>query len=158
MSSSQIHIASVASTTSSSSHAPHATHAPASSHAAHMRRAAQDTHLDKPTTSLADCITAYAVVRLSKPQIAVETGVHYGGLSAFVLRAMDRNGAGALYSIDKPMPDLPPFGEPCGQGCLVPGELHGRWHLINGDSERDLPALLAKLGTIDLFSHDSVQQ
>jgi hypothetical protein len=85
----------------------------------------------------------------------VETGVHCGGLTAFVLRAMDRNGAGTLYSIDKPMPHLPPVGAPHGQGCLIPDELRGRWHLINGDSERDLPALLVRLGGIDIFCHDS---
>ena len=119
-------------------------------------RQALPPHIDKSTASLADCITAYVVVRLSKPEVMVETGVHCGGLTAFVLRAMDRSDAGTLYSIDKPMPGLPPLGELHGQGCLVPSDFRDRWHLINGDSERDLPALLVRLGAIDLFNHDSL--
>lgn len=121
-----------------------------------VRLQALPPELRKPTSPLEDCVTIYVAVRVAKPETMVETGVHCGGLTSFALRAMDRNGRGVLYSIDKPMPHLPPFGEPNGQGCLVPPELHGQWHLINGDSERDLPLLLTDLGAIDFFNHDSL--
>ena len=39
---------------------------------------------------------------------------------------------------------------------MLPRELLDRWHLIIGDSRQQLPHLLARLGRIDLFHHDSL--
>jgi hypothetical protein len=41
-------------------------------------------------------------------------------------------------------------------GWIVPEFLKSRWNLLAGDSRRLLPSLLAKLGTIDVFIHDSL--
>jgi hypothetical protein len=44
----------------------------------------------------------YAVVRILKPRAMVETGVANGKSSALILRALERNGSGRLYSVDLP--------------------------------------------------------
>jgi hypothetical protein len=102
----------------------------------------------------ANC-TLYCTARIVKPQVVVETCVYFGGTTAFLLRSMERNQIGKLYSIDMPSPELPPYGHHKGQGCLVPPRLHRDWTLINGDSHVELPRMLAQLQGIDLFLHDS---
>lgn len=97
------------------------------------------------------CELLYLLVRAAKPQVVVETGVLYGSSSAAILAALDRNGMGELYSIDLGnAPQEPP------NDFFVPRHLRDRWHLTIGDSRRELPGLLARLGTIDLFHHDSL--
>jgi cephalosporin hydroxylase len=108
------------------------------------------------TTSMIDITTLYCLLRVLKPQILVETGVYFGGTSAFLLRALERNERGHLYSIDYLIPGVQPFGHPLGQGCLVPKTLQHRWTLINGDSRVELPKLLAQQGAINFFLHDSL--
>jgi Methyltransferase domain len=108
------------------------------------------------TTSMIDIETLYCALRALKPQTVVETGVYFGGTSAFLLRALERNGAGHLSSIDYLLPNVQPFGHPQGQGCLVPESLRQYWTLINGDSRVELPRLLAQLGSIEFFLHDSL--
>lgn len=95
----------------------------------------------------------YAACRLLKPNVVVETGVAYGVTTAFVLKALQVNGKGKLYSVD-----LPPLGENADAyvGYLVPEELRGQWVLYRGVSKRVLPKLLPQLGQIDLFIHDSL--
>lgn len=93
----------------------------------------------------------YLLVRAARPRVVVETGVLYGASSAFILAALDRNGEGELFSIDLPHePHEPPHD------FLVPNELRRRWTLVVGDSRRELPALLDRLTSIDLFHHDSL--
>jgi hypothetical protein len=48
--------------------------------------------------------TAWTVVRHLRPERVVETGVARGVTTAVLLQAMERNGYGALWSID--LPDL----------------------------------------------------
>jgi len=92
-----------------------------------------------------------AVTRLTRPQVAVETGVARGVTTAATLQAMEDNGIGHLYSVD-----LPPLGAPSGYvGQLVPARLRHRWTLRSGPSRRILPQLLAEVGVIDLFLHDA---
>ena len=109
----------------------------------------------------------YAVIRHRKPAVIVETGVGPGSTSAFILKALNDNRSGKLYSIDLPGNDAieyPKLGKsfqvhvPDGfrTGWLVSPELKKRWNLIIGDSKKELPALLAKLGNIDIFLHDSL--
>ncbi|MDQ3879539.1 MAG: class I SAM-dependent methyltransferase [Chloroflexota bacterium] len=95
----------------------------------------------------------YALLRLARPTTVVETGVHDGLSTAIMLRALDRNGAGSLTSIDLPSTDLPVGVD--GPGWLVPDGLQARWTLCLGDSTRLLPEIAANQRPIDLFLHDS---
>ena len=86
-----------------------------------------------------------------KPNVVVETGVCYGASSAYILEALKENRRGVLYSIDLGnTTDEPP------SDFFVPPRFKDRWHLIVGDSKQELPRLLARLGRIDLFHHDSL--
>ncbi len=95
----------------------------------------------------------YIVCRAVRPNTVVETGVAYGVTTTFVLKALEINGRGHLYSID-----LPPLGAEAGNsvGWLVPEHLRSRWTLRRGSSRRVLPPLLARLGQVDVFIHDSL--
>ncbi|MGE0453383.1 MAG: class I SAM-dependent methyltransferase [Vicinamibacteria bacterium] len=95
----------------------------------------------------------YIACRALRPQTVVETGVAYGVTTTFVLTALERNGHGQLHSID-----LPPLAHDADDlvGRLVPHSLRSRWTLHRGASRRVLPALLARLGTLDVFIHDSL--
>jgi predicted O-methyltransferase YrrM len=103
------------------------------------------------STPVFDCDTLYLLVRSLRPDVVVETGVCYGESSAYILHALSENRRGVLYSIDLGNTvDEPP------SDFFVPKHLLDRWHLIIGDSKQELPALLARLGRIDLFHHDSL--
>lgn len=103
------------------------------------------------TTGAFGCEALYLSVRSARPRVVVETGVLYGASSAHILAALDHNAHGELYSIELGgTPDEPPHD------YLVPPELQARWRLILGDSRRELPALLDRLPSIDLFHHDSL--
>jgi predicted O-methyltransferase YrrM len=93
----------------------------------------------------------YLLVRAAKPRVVVETGVLYGASSAHILAALACNGEGRLHSIDLPhKPGEPPHD------FLVPKKLVGHWSLRVGDSRDELPVLLRRLHSIDLFYHDSL--
>ena len=116
---------------------------------------------------LSERIYLYSILRTLKPKVAVETGVANGFSTAFALLALERNGEGELHSIDYPRT----FGEDAGafhegigsvgvpseheSGWLVPERLRERWTLRLGRSQDELPPLLASIGTIDFFLHDS---
>jgi predicted O-methyltransferase YrrM len=95
----------------------------------------------------------WCLVRHLCPERVVETGVAHGVTTRFILEAMERNGAGTLWSID-----LPPNGPQAAAeiGIAVDGCAPQRWHLLQGSSRKLLPPLLAELGAIDLFVHDSL--
>jgi predicted O-methyltransferase YrrM len=114
-------------------------------------------------------IRLYSLVRELEPRISVETGVCNGFSTAFLLLALERNGAGELHSIDLPEvagadyepgtfwegkqgAAIPPGTE---AGWMIPDDLRPRWHLVLGRSQEALPPLLERLGAIDLFVHDS---
>lgn len=96
---------------------------------------------------------AYLAARALKPQVVVETGVAYGVTSTCVLKALDVNDAGGLWSVD-----LPPLGRDAAAhvGALVPPALRSRWSLNRGVSRRQLPRVLAEVGRVDIFIHDSL--
>lgn len=106
----------------------------------------------------------YWAVRVIRPSVIVETGVFRGISSAFILAALAQNEEGHLVSIDLPearyrtedgredSSELPKGVE---TGFAVPDRLRKRWTLIKGDSRVELPQLLDRLGTIDMFYHDS---
>ncbi len=95
----------------------------------------------------------YLIVRLIQPDCIVETGVSAGASSAYILRALEDNKKGMLYSIDLP-PDNLPEGKT--SGWIVPEALRGRWRLNIGDSKELLEPLLNDVGEIDCFIHDSL--
>jgi predicted O-methyltransferase YrrM len=96
--------------------------------------------------------TTYALIKLLKPEVVVETGVGAGVSSWTILKAMDENGSGRLISIDLPTPNTELLPE---VGYLVPRELRHRWDLRTGPSQKLLPQTLKELGKIDVFQHDS---
>jgi hypothetical protein len=95
----------------------------------------------------------YGIVRALRPACVIETGVCYGVTSSFILRALERNAFGTLYSID-----LPPLGPGASGfvGWLVPAELRARWRLLHGSSKGLLPRLVSAVGAVDVFLHDSL--
>ena len=97
----------------------------------------------------------YAVTRILRPEIVVETGVGSGVSSMFFLTAMERNGTGRLHSIDLPLPDERLLPAERRTGWLVPEGLRDRWELALGDARQELPPLLERLGRVDCFYHDS---
>jgi len=93
----------------------------------------------------------YYVCRLLKPSVVVETGVSWGVSSAFILRALEENGEGHLYSIDLPAPRRKAEQY---IGISVPEHLRKRWTLFKGFSEQLLPGVL-KEHNPDVFISDS---
>jgi len=111
----------------------------------------------------------YSIIRKLRPEVAVETGVCNGFSTAFILLALAANDSGHLYSLDFPEVAgveykdgafwhgkrgavIPNDEEP---GWAIPKHLKNRWTLTLGRSQEKLPALLAELGEIDFFVHDS---
>jgi hypothetical protein len=95
----------------------------------------------------------WCLARHLPTKAVVETGVARGVTSRVILEALQRSGdGGRLCSIDLPALDTTLHSE---IGAAVPDELRSRWTYLNGTSRSRLPALLAELGEIDLFVHDS---
>ena len=95
----------------------------------------------------------WCLTRHLKPKTVVETGVAHGVTSRCILEALGRSGDGHLWSID-----LPPLERSWRQqvGAAVGDGFADRWTYIKGSSRRRLPALLSRIGQIDLFIHDSL--
>ena len=108
-------------------------------------------------------ILLYALVRARKPALMIETGVLHGMTSAFILRAMAKNGRGRLLSIDLPSTDeegpsnqdgyiatLPRTQQP---GWIVPDGWRDCWELRLESSYDALPKV--DPSELDIFLHDS---
>lgn len=96
----------------------------------------------------------YAICRVMKPSVVIETGVASGITTTFVLAALEANGGeGRLWSVD-----LPPLAVDASLhvGAVVPQGLRQRWKLRFGSSKTILPKVLAETGTVDVFVHDSL--
>ena len=95
----------------------------------------------------------WCLTRHLRPRNVVETGVLHGVTSRFILEALERNESGHLWSID-----LPPLEDSLQDqiGIAVDDRSRARWTYIRGTSKRHLPGLLAKLGPLDIFIHDSL--
>jgi len=115
------------------------------------------------TIPLAFAEVLYALCREKRPTIVVETGVGSGFSSAFILLALDKNGAGALHSVDFPNATYRGdhrevedtlFGNTA-PGWFVPQRLRERWTLHIGKTQEILEPLLDELGRVDLFLRDS---
>lgn len=104
----------------------------------------------------------YILTRILTPNVFVETGVHNGMSSAFILLAMKHNGRGKLHSIDLPPLDqrildqgtneLPDSQPP---GWIIPDDLKASHDLRLEYAQIGLPKLLDELGQADIFLHDS---
>jgi hypothetical protein len=95
----------------------------------------------------------WCLTRHLRPINVIETGVAHGVTSRFILEALERNGSGHLWSIDRP-PMEREWHEQIGL-AVDDGSRH-RWSYIRGSSRRCLPAVISQLGEIDLFVHDSL--
>ena len=94
----------------------------------------------------------YRVVRATRPDTVVETGVATGVTSAYALAALADNGEGELHSIDLPPTDMLERGT---VGAAVPPALKERWIYHWGSARRLLPRVLADTGGCHVFVHDS---
>lgn len=95
----------------------------------------------------------YAIVRSVAPFVVVETGVANGISTAYLLLACQRIGRGHVYSIDINNGEYLPSHKPTGR--IVPDYLHSKWTLMLGDPREMLTPLVARLGVVDIFIHDS---
>lgn len=96
------------------------------------------------------------LIRVEKPLIVVETGFCHGFGAEFILKALDDNGAGHLYSID-PMD----AAHETNGGIAEPEKydanpiIHPRFTLIRKLSSDALVPLWGEVGFFDMFIHDS---
>jgi predicted O-methyltransferase YrrM len=95
----------------------------------------------------------YALCRALRPERVVETGPGTGISSSFVLKALQDNGKGEMWSIEAGALRIAPLKLEFGQ--FIPPDLRERWHLLMGRSKDTLPSLLEDLRSVDLFFHDS---
>ena len=109
------------------------------------------------------CMSLYFLIRESKPETVIETGVHRGVSSLFILQALHDNNKGKLFSIDLPQAEYITDSNVSTKsilptkkiGICVPKYLQNRWNLILGDSKNELPKILKKIKQLDVFLHDS---
>lgn len=108
-------------------------------------------------------VTLFLVVRHLKPSTVVETGVAAGKSSAFILKALDMNDAGRLFSFEKiPTGRVSSDGSRTSLGneisaFLVGNSLRNRWTLTYGDSVASIKNLAPILNEkVDIFIHDSL--
>lgn len=115
-------------------------------------------------------ILLYVLLRYLRPEHCIETGVYYGGNTAFLLAALHRNRCGRLLSIDLPDAAIRASTAPNGQarhphvgeselydpqlrpGFIVPDRLKDRWDFIEGDSLIEIPRRSERF---DFYMHDS---
>lgn len=109
----------------------------------------------------------YLIVRATRPEVVVETGVAAGFTTAYILQGLHDNGIGRLVSIDLPTTDEGGRVNEDGitdkahvpasdlTGFVVPPSLRDRWELHLGDSKILLPVVLERFSSVDLFLHDS---
>lgn len=95
----------------------------------------------------------YVLVRATKPEQAVETGVGpVGASTTFILGAMHANQQGHLWSIDAGYYISVHGVEP---GSGIPEDLRDRHTLLIAEARSQLPRLAAQCAPLGLFLHDS---
>jgi hypothetical protein len=94
----------------------------------------------------------YALVRATRPDAVIETGVATGVTSAFALAALEDNAHGELHSVDLPPGALVARGL---VGSGIPPTLRHRWRARWGDARRLVPRMLEQTGGRRVFVHDS---
>jgi len=100
------------------------------------------------------CRAVWCVVLHTRPEVVIETGVAHGVTSRVVLEALAENHMGHLWSIDLPFPfDHRLHGE---TGVVVPDACRPRWSYLEGSSKQRLAPLVAEVGPVEMFIHDSL--
>lgn len=100
------------------------------------------------------CRAVWCAVLHTRPEVVIETGVARGVTSRIALEALTRNDIGHLWSIDLPFPfDRHLHAQ---TGAAVTDACRGRWTYLEGSSRQRLPPLLAKVGHVEVFIHDSL--
>lgn len=100
------------------------------------------------------CRAVWCTVVHTRPEMVIETGVAHGVTSRIVLEAMNQNGHGHLWSIDLPYP----FDHRLHvqTGAAVTDACRHRWSYLEGSSSQRLPPLIAEVGHVEVFIHDSL--
>jgi Methyltransferase domain len=100
------------------------------------------------------CRAVWCTVLHTRPEIVIETGVAHGVTSRIVLEAMNQNDHGHLWSIDLPYPfDRRLHVQ---TGAAVTDACRPRWSYLEGSSRQRLPPLIAEVGHVEVFIHDSL--
>jgi hypothetical protein len=100
------------------------------------------------------CSAIWCAVKHTQPDVVIETGVAHGISSRVILEALSGNDRGHLWSIDLPHPlDHKLHGQ---TGVAVTDACRPRWTYLEGESRRRLPPLVAEVGAVGLFIHDSL--
>ena len=100
------------------------------------------------------CSAIWCTARHTRPSVVIETGVAHGISSRIALEALAQNEKGHLWSIDLPHPlNHKLHGQ---TGVAVTDAYRSRWTYLEGESQRRLPPLVAEVGTVELFIHDSL--
>jgi hypothetical protein len=100
------------------------------------------------------CGAIWCTVVHTRPRAVIETGVAHGVSSQMVLAALARNERGHLWSIDLPHPLRKVLHEQT--GIAVADHHRSRWSYVEGPSRQRLPAVVAEVGELGLFIHDSL--
>lgn len=100
------------------------------------------------------CQAVWCVALHTRPEHVIETGVAHGVTSRVVLEALRENDAGRLWSIDLPFPFDPRLHAET--GAAVTEQCRPRWTYLEGSSRQRLPALVAEVGQVQMFIHDSL--
>ena len=95
----------------------------------------------------------YFLARLTRPTVAVETGVAAGHSTAALLMALRANSSGHLWSSDFPYFRL--HDPERYVGVLVEEHLRERWTLFLDGDRKNLPRIAASVPHIDLLHYDS---
>ena len=100
------------------------------------------------------CRAAWCVTLHTRPEVVIETGVGHGVTSRVILEALRQNNLGHLWSIDLPFPfDQSVHAE---TGAVVTDACRPRWSYLEGSSRQRLPTIVAQLGRVEVFVHDSL--
>ncbi len=100
------------------------------------------------------CRALWCVILHTRPEVVIETGVAHGVTSRIVLEALRQNDLGHLWSIDLPFPfDHRLHGE---TGVVVTDACRPRWSYLEGASKQRLPPVVAEVGHVEIFIHDSL--
>ena len=100
------------------------------------------------------CRAVWCTALHTRPEVVIETGFAHGVTSRVVLEALRRNDRGHLWSIDLPHPlDHQLHAE---TGAAVTDECRPRWSYLEGSSRHRLPSLVAEVGQVGMFIHDSL--
>ena len=71
----------------------------------------------------------------------------------YILKALEHNNSGKLYSIDS---IFRPWQSENMIGSIIPENLKKNWNLVIGSSDKVLQNLFDSVGEVDIFIHDSL--